>query len=172
MPKVKNYNKLITALSVIIPLVIASLFRVKLDIELPVFLPPIYASTNALTAVLLIIAIWAIKNNKRKLHEYLIKTCMGLSLVFLFMYIAYHATSGDTSFGGEGFIRYIYFFILISHIILSIIVIPIVLLTFARALNKEFIKHKKIGRYTFYLWLYVAVTGVIVYLMISPYYAH
>ncbi len=166
----KNYNKAITALSVIIPIVIASLFRIKLNIEIPVFLPPIYASINAITAVLLITAIWAIKNNKRKLHEQLIKTSMGLTLVFLVLYILYHATSHDTHFGGEGYIKYIYFFILISHIILSVAVIPFVLFTFVRALNKEYTKHKKLGKVAFSLWLYVAITGVVVFLMIKPFY--
>ena len=97
---------------------------------------------------------------------------MGLTMVFLVMYILYHATSNDTPFGGDGAIRAIYFFILISHIILSITVIPLVLFTFVRALNKDFIRHKKLGIIAFSLWLYVAVTGVIVYLMISPYYIH
>jgi putative membrane protein len=172
MTTTKNYNKSIMALSIIVPIVIASLFRIKLAIELPVFLPPIYASINALTAILLVTAIWAIKNNKRKLHERLIKTSMGLTLVFLVMYILYHATSNDTHFGGEGFIKYLYFFILISHIILSVTVIPFVLFTFVKALNNEFNKHRKLGKVAFSLWLYVAVTGVIVYLMISPYYAN
>jgi putative membrane protein len=172
MTTTKNYSKSIMALSIIVPIVIASLFRIKLAIELPVFLPPIYASINALTAILLVTAIWAIKNNKRKLHERLIKTSMGLTLVFLVMYILYHATSNDTHFGGEGFIKYLYFFILISHIILSVTVIPFVLFTFVKALNNEFNKHRKLGKVAFSLWLYVAVTGVIVYLMISPYYAN
>jgi len=172
MSKSKNYNKLITVLSIAIPLVIASLFSVKLDIELPVFLPPIYATTNAITAILLVSAIVAIKNKKRKLHERLIKTSMLLTLGFLIMYILYHATSHDTPFGGEGVIRYVYFFILITHIILSILVVPFVLFTFVRALNQDFIRHKKLGKYAFALWLYVAVTGVVVYLLISPYYVH
>ena len=166
----KNYQKTITIISILIPIVIASLFRVKLAIELPVFLPPIYASINALTAVLLITAIWAIKNKKQKLHEQLIKTSMTLTFVFLVLYILYHATSNDTHFGGEGFVKYLYFFILISHIILSITVVPFVLMTFVRALNNDFIRHRKLGKFAFGLWLYVAVTGVLVYLMIRPYY--
>ena len=166
----KNYTKTITALSIIIPLVIAALFSVKLDITLPVFLPPIYATINAVTAILLISAIIAIKNKKRVLHERLIKTSMSLTVLFLILYILYHATSHDTHFGGEGLLKYLYFFILISHIFLSITVVPLVLFTFVRALNKEFVKHKKLGKIAFLLWLYVAVTGVVVYLLISPYY--
>ncbi len=87
------------------------------------------------------------------------------------MYLAYHMTSDSAVFGGEGFIRYVYFFILITHILLSIVIIPLVLITFVKALAERFDKHKKIARITFPIWLYVAVTGVIIYLMISPYYA-
>lgn len=166
----KKYNKLIIVLSVLIPIVVASLFRIKLDIEIPVFLPPIYATINAFTAIILITAVWAIKNKKQKLHEALMKTAIGLSVLFLLLYILYHATSNETHFGGEGFIRYIYFFFLITHIILSIIIIPFVLITLVRALNSDFKRHKKIARIAFPLWLYVAVSGVVVYLMLSPYY--
>jgi len=86
------------------------------------------------------------------------------------MYVAYHMTSESTPFGGEGTIRYIYFTILISHILLSITVIPFVLVTYVRAITNDIQAHKKIAKITFPLWLYVAVTGVIVYIMISPYY--
>ena len=149
---------------------VAVLFGVKIDYELPVFLPPIYASINAFTAILLIAAVWAIKNKKRKLHEKLMKMAIVFSVVFLSLYVAYHMTSNSTSFGGEGWIRYFYFFILISHIILSIIVIPFVLVTFVRALTNDFERHKKIARIAFPLWLYVAISGVVVYWMISPFY--
>lgn len=166
----KKYNKLIVFLSILIPVVVASLFRVKLDIEIPVFLPPIYATINGITAVLLIIAVWAIKNGNRKLHEILNKIAILCSAVFLIMYVAHHMTSDSTIFRGEGFLRYIYYMVLITHILLSIIVIPFVLITFVRAITNDFEKHKKIAKITFPLWLYVAVSGVLVYLMISPYY--
>lgn len=167
----KKYNKLIVILSVAIPLVVALLFGVKIDVELPIFLPPIYASINALTAVILIVAVWAVKNKKLKLHENLMKTAIALSVVFLVLYVAYHMTSDSTAFGGEGMVKYVYFLILISHIILSILIIPFVLITFVRAITNDLKRHKKIARITFPLWLYVAVSGVAVYLMISPYYA-
>ncbi len=172
METTKNYDKFIILLSILVPVIVFALFNIKLDIKLPVFLPPIYATINAFTATILIIAIWAIKNKRKKLHEKLMKIAIGLSVLFLILYILHHATSGDTSFGGEGTIRYVYFFILITHIILSIIVIPFVLITFVRALKGDFVKHKKIARIAFPLWLYVAITGVIVYIMISPYYTH
>ena len=166
----KKYNKVIIALSVVIPLAVAILFTVKIEGYDFSFLPPIYASINGLTAILLIAAVVAIKNKNMKLHEKLMKVCIGLSAAFLLMYVAYHMTSESTSFGGEGAIRYVYFFILITHILLSIAVIPLVLFTFVRALAQRFDKHKKIAKITFPIWLYVAITGVVVYLMISPYY--
>lgn len=166
----KKYNKLIIALSVVIPLAVAILFTVKIEGYDFSFLPPIYASINGLTAILLVAALVAIKNKKIALHEKLMKVCIGLSAAFLLMYVAYHMTSESTSFGGEGTIRYVYFFILITHILLSIVVIPLVLFTFVRALAQRFDKHKKLAKITFPIWLYVAITGVVVYLMISPYY--
>lgn len=166
-----KHKKLIIFISIFLPIAVAALFGVKIpNVEPLSFLPPIYASINGLTAILLVAAVVAIKKGNRKLHEALMKTCIGLSLVFLMMYIAYHMTSDSTTFGGEGVIRIVYFFILISHIILSIAIIPMVLITFSRALSLEFDKHKKIAKITFPIWLYVAVSGVVVYLMISPYY--
>jgi len=166
----KKYNKWIVILSILIPLVVAILFGVKIDAELPVFLPPIYATINALTAVLLIVAVWAVKNKKVKLHEKLMKTAILFSVLFLVLYVAYHMTSNSTKFGGEGSLKIVYFIILISHIVLSIAVIPFVLITYVRAITNNIELHKKIAKYTFPLWLYVAVSGVIVYLLISPYY--
>lgn len=175
MSKMENksrYNIYIWIVSIIIPVVVAFLFTVRIpNVEPLRFLPPIYATINGLTAILLIIALWAIKNKNIKLHEGLMKIAIALSLVFLVMYVAYHMTSDSTPYGGEGVLRYVYFFILITHIVLSIGVIPMVLITYVRALSKQFESHKKIARYTFPIWLYIAVTGVIVYLMISPYYA-
>tara|TARA_R110002051_G_scaffold159536_2_gene230919 strand:- start:36884 stop:37420 length:537 start_codon:yes stop_codon:yes gene_type:complete len=169
----KEFNKLITIVSIIVPVVVAILFTVKLpNVEPLSFLPPIYASINGLTAVLLVLAVFAIKNGNRKLHQTLMTTCIALSLVFLIMYIGYHMTSDSTKFGGEGLVKYIYYFILITHIILSIVIIPLVLRTYAKAYLKKFDAHRKLARITFPIWLYVAITGVIVYLMISPYYVY
>jgi putative membrane protein len=173
----KKYNVWITILSIVIPLVVAVLFKVKLkdfgfDVKPLSFLPPIYATINGITAVVLIWAVMAIKKGNRKLHENLMKFAIALSVFFLAMYVAYHMTSESTKYGGEGIMRLLYFVILISHITLSIIVIPLVLVSYVRALSERFDKHKQITKYTFPIWLYVAVTGVIVYIMISPYYAN
>jgi len=188
------YDILIWVVSVLVPIVVALLLFMKWDYDqlvfdmripnsdpiillenLPIakpltFLPPIYATINGLTAILLVLAVYYIKNGKRKIHESLIKICIALSLSFLVMYIAYHLTTDPTSFGGSGLISYLYFFILITHILLSIVVIPLVLISYSRAIKSKFILHKKIAKITFPIWLYVATTGVVVYLMISPYY--
>ena len=191
----KFYNVLIWIISLLVPIVVALLLFVKWEYDKLIFnlripnsdpivllenlpiakpltiLPPIYATINGITALLLVAAVYFIKNGKRKIHENLMKTCIGLSLLFLVMYIAYHITSDPTPFGGSGFIAFIYFFILITHILLSIIVIPLVLVTYLKAFKSDFVSHKKIARITFPVWLYVAITGVVVYLMISPYYS-
>jgi len=173
----KKYSIWIWILSIAIPVVVAILFSVNLhdlgyDVKPLSFLPPIYATINGLTAILLFLAVRAIKNGNQALHERLIKICIACSVAFLAMYVAYHMTSVETKFGGEGAIRYIYFFILITHILLSIIIIPFVLVTFVRGISGSYQRHKKLARITYPMWLYVAVTGVIVYLMISPYYVH
>jgi putative membrane protein len=165
------YQKLIIVLSVVLPLAVAALFRVKIPGYDFSFLPPIYATINGITAVLLVIAVIAIRNKKRKLHEALMKICIACSALFLVMYVAYHITSDSTAYGGEGTLRTVYFFILITHIFLSIAVVPLVLFTFSRALSGDFDRHKALAKFTFPIWLYVAVTGVIVYVMIRPYYS-
>ena len=151
----KLYNSLIWFVSVFVPLVVALLLFTKwsqdkliFDMRFPnsepvvildnlpfieplTFLPPIYAVINGLTAIFLVVAVYYIKNGKRKIHESLIKVCIALSLIFLVMYIAYHMTTDPTSYGGKGFIAYVYYFILITHIILSVAVIPLVLTSYS-----------------------------------------
>ena len=171
----QKYNKWIVLLSIAIPVVVAVLFKIKLndfgfDVTPLTFLPPIYATVNGITAVLLVAAVLAIKKGNKSRHELLMKLAIGCSVAFLAMYVAYHMTAESTKYGGEGILKYVYFFILITHIFLSIAIIPLVLITYVRALASKFDKHRKIAKITFPIWLYVAVTGVIVYLMISPYY--
>ena len=169
--KEKNLNRWINVVAIVIPVVVALLFRVRLEgVERLGFLPPIYAAINGLTAVLLVAAVMAIKNGNKSLHQKLMSVCLGLSLLFLVLYVAYHMTSDSTSYGGEGVIKYVYLFILASHILLSIIVIPLVLKTYLKGYLGQDAKHRKLAKITFPIWLYVAVTGVVVYLMISPYY--
>lgn len=167
----KKYNRLIWILSIVIPIAVAILFGIRIPgVERLGFLPPIYATINGLTAIILILAVIQIKKGNRKNHERLMKIAIAFSVIFLMLYIAYHMTSDSTKYGGEGAIKYVYYFVLLTHIVLSIVVIPFVLITFVRGISGEFIRHKKIAKITFPLWLYVAISGVIVYLMISPYY--
>lgn len=187
----KKYSKLIAVISIIIPVAVAVLFLIKLkdfgiNVEPLSFLPPIYATTNGITAVVLILAVLAIKNGNQKLHERLMTFAIVLSAAFLVMYVAYHMTADSTKFGDSnhdgvldaiesakvGSLRLVYFVILITHILLSIAIIPLVLITYVRALAKRFDRHRTIAKITFPIWLYVAVTGVVVFLMISPYYVH
>ncbi|MDA0773852.1 MAG: DUF420 domain-containing protein [Bacteroidetes bacterium] len=166
-----KYKNWIIVLSVAIPVAVALLFMVRIPNVAPLgFLPPIYAMINANTAVILLFALVAIKRKNILLHERLMKLAIFLSCVFLVMYVAYHMTSDPTPYGGTGVLRWVYYFILITHILLSIGIIPMVLVTYVRAISKHFISHKRIAKITFPIWLYIAVTGVVVYLMISPYY--
>lgn len=170
-PNNRTHTILIWVLSIAIPIVVAILFSVRIPgVERLGFLPPIYATINGFTAILLVTAVFQIRKGNRKVHERLMKTAITCSVLFLIMYMAYHMTSDSTKYGGEGMWKYIYYFILLTHILLSVIVIPFVLITYVRAISGQFYKHRKIARITYPLWLYVAVSGVIVYLMISPYY--
>ncbi|MDG1385787.1 MAG: DUF420 domain-containing protein [Flavobacteriaceae bacterium] len=166
-----KYKNWIILVSIAIPIVVAFLFQIRLEnVKSLSFLPPIYAAVNGYTAIILLVALWAIKNRKINLHEQMMKTAIGLSLAFLIMYVAYHITSDQTPFGGEGVIKTVYYIILISHIMLSVAIIPLVLISFVRGISQQFTQHRKIARITFPIWLYVTITGVIVYYMISPYY--
>ena len=166
--KLKNAKRLIIGFSIVIPLVVIVLFGVKIEGVDFSFLPPIYATINGLTAIVLISAVAAIKNKKVKIHQNLIKVALILSLSFLACYVAYHMTSDSTSYGGD--YKMIYIPLLIMHILLSIVVVPLVLFTYLFAWQGDFVKHKKWTRFAFPIWLFVAVSGVVVYLMISPFY--
>ncbi|HIP37768.1 MAG TPA: DUF420 domain-containing protein [Crocinitomix sp.] len=180
----KKYKPLIIALSIVIPLVVATLFRIKIEGYDTSYLPPIYSFINAIVAILLVFAVVAIKKGNKTLHRKLIRLAILGSLFFLVGYIIYHATSGDTKYGDlnhNGILEdserallgndaLFYYFILITHIILSVATIPLILLTYLKGWANNLTAHKKIAKYTFPLWLYVAVTGPIIYLMIRQYY--
>lgn len=167
----KKYRPLVIVLSIVIPLVVALLFGLdKIDGISLSFLPPIYATINGITAMLLVLAVIQIKKGNKKRHQQLITLAVFCSILFLLGYIAYHLTSDSTPFGGTGLSAIIYYVILVSHIILSIAVIPMVMLTYLKGWAGNVVSHKKWAKLTFPIWLYVAVTGVVVYLMISPYY--
>lgn len=185
-PNKSNLRKWIIAVSVVIPIAVAALFGIKIEGIDFSFLPPIYATINGVTAILLILALIFIKNGKVQQHQKTIQVALALSVLFLLCYVAYHMTSDSTIYGDldangkldEIELNYVkssrlaYLILLLSHISLSIAVIPVVLFTYLHAWEGNYQKHKKWAKFAFPIWLYVAVTGVVVYLMISPYYAH
>ncbi len=166
--KVARAKKLIYAVSIIVPVAVAALFSIRIEgVDLSI-LPPIYAALNGATAVILIFALISIKQKNMRLHALLIRTCLVLSLGFLLCYIAYHITSDPTPYLGE--YGMVYYPLLVAHIVLSVAVIPLVLLSYLWAWTGDFKRHKVWTRFSFPIWLFVAVSGVVVYLMISPYY--
>jgi putative membrane protein len=169
-PNSKKTENIIKLVSIVIPLAVAGLFGIKIEgVDLS-FLPPVYAGINGLTALFLIAALVAIKRKNKNVHRRFIRLSMLLSILFLLCYVAYHITSESTSYEGDS--ATLYYFILISHIVLSVLVIPIVLYTYKFAWQGNFEKHKKWTRFAWPIWFYVAVTGVLVYWMISPFYSH
>ncbi|MFQ5335661.1 MAG: DUF420 domain-containing protein [Flavobacteriales bacterium] len=165
----RKARRWINALSIGVPVVVALLFGVHFEANLG-FLPHIYAWINGLTFLVLLSALLAIHRGRRALHALLIKTAFALSAVFLVMYILYHATSAETPFGGQGWVRPLYYALLISHILLSVLIIPLALRAYLYARLEQFEKHKRIAPWAIWLWMYMAASGVGVYLLISPYY--
>jgi len=176
-PSIKKNDKqagiLIGIFSFVVFAAVVLLSRFKLVADLG-FDVHVFAKANAIInsviAVLLVAALIAVKNKNYLLHRKLMFAALLLSVVFLVSYIAHHLLAGETKFGGEGTIKTIYLLILFTHIILAAVILPFILYTAYRALTGEFEAHKKLAKYTWPLWFYVAVTGPIVYLMISPYY--
>ena len=134
------------------------------------FLPPIYSTINAIAAVLLITALVMIKRGNLAGHKLAINSAMVCSLVFLLCYVLYHFTSEETRFGGEGAIKIVYLLLLISHIVLAAASLPFILLTWSYGVTNQFDKHRRMAKWVFPIWLYVAVSGPICYLMLRPYY--
>lgn len=168
-----NFRLLIILLSILIPVIVGILYYLPKDFEIGeevYYLPALNAIINSITSVVLIVAYLAIRSQKISLHRSLMVSALILSVLFLLSYVTFHSLTESTAFGGEGWIKNLYYFILISHIILAIAIVPLVLITFSRALAARYDKHKMIARFTLPLWLYVTLSGVVVYLMISPYY--
>lgn len=170
----KKFLTLIAVLSVLIPVVVAALFFMpkagdgSVDVS---WLPGFYAIINSLTAVALVVGYINVKRQNVKGHRAAMLAAFGLSCIFLVSYVVYHFLGERTIYGGEGALKYIYYFILITHIILSVAIVPLVLLSVYFGISNQLARHRRISRWTFPIWLYVAVTGVVVYLLISPYYS-
>ncbi|HEX7905850.1 MAG TPA: DUF420 domain-containing protein [Chitinophagaceae bacterium] len=169
----KKARTLIFLFSAIIFIAITALSRITLKVDLG-FDVHLFAKANAIinscVAVLLIAALIAVRSKNYLLHKRIMITAMVLSILFLASYICHHLFAGETKFGEEGTIKTIYYIILLTHIPLAGLILPFILFTAYRGMTGQWEKHKKLARITWPVWLYVAVTGVVVYLMISPYY--
>ena len=172
----RNYTSLIWGISIIAIILILAINYIPRSTTETIFgmrltvLPLINAILNGFAFILLILALVMVKKGNIKAHRNYIIAAFCATFLFLITYLTYHALAGSTSFGGDGFLKYLYYFILISHIILSSILLPLALFTLTKGLNMQVEKHKKIARFTMPIWLYVSLTGVLVYLLISPYY--
>lgn len=169
-----KYKIILGILAAVVPLLVATLYYFPETFRIPgaevKFLPALNAVLNSLTAVCLLLGYYFIRNKQVARHRAMMGTAFALGGIFLLSYVVYHSQVASTHFGGVGTIRYIYFFLLLSHIALAVVTVGLVLFTLYFALTEQFTKHRKIARWTFPVWLYVSVTGVIVYFMISPYY--
>ncbi len=179
MENERNIKRFIWTMAVVIPAAVALLFLIPPvenlsdDVKASLYiLPKLNALFNGTAFLCLIGAFVAIKNKNIKVHRAFTTTALILSMLFLVSYVAFHLTTESTKFGGEGWTRTVYFIILVSHILLSTGIIPLVLFTYVRGLGMQVEKHRKIAKITWPIWLYVTATGVIVYWMISPYYPH
>jgi len=167
----KRLNIVAYIVSAVVLLLVGAMRRYKIDLGVDFsFLPPVHASLNVLAAVILLFAFYFIKSKQIENHRRAIYAAMVCSALFLVSYVLYHFTTPETRYGGQGLMRTVYFFFLITHVILAAVILPFILLTFNRAFTGQFERHKKMARWVFPLWLYVAVTGPICYLMLKPYY--
>jgi len=171
--KEKNIKKVIIAVSILVPLLVLVLLFLPSSARINIGgsnMPLFHALLNGATTICLLLGFWFIKNKRIDIHRKFMLCAFALSSVFLVSYVIYHYSHPPTTFGGEGAIRYVYYFILISHILLSTTIIPLALFTLFRGLTNDIEKHKKIAKITLPIWLYVTITGVAVYLFMMPYY--
>ncbi len=165
-------NKVAIVLSVLVLLLVGMMRRVKIDLGIDFsFLPPVNAALNTIVSVLLIAALYFIKQKNIEAHKKAIMAAMICSALFLLCYVLYHFTTEETTFCKEGTIRTIYFILLISHIVLAGVSLPFILFTFIRGYTYQVEKHKKLARYVWPVWFYVAVSGPLCYLMLKSCYS-
>lgn len=169
----KKSTLVVNILSVAIPVVVALLLGIRTKVELGEWtkvLPHSIGAINTLTSICLVAGLIAQKVGKIGIHRAMMTTAFTLGAIFLVCYVTYHLSNESTRYGGEGVWRTVYYSILISHILLSLVVLPLVLRAFLFAITHQIARHRRIAKWAFPIWLYVSVTGVLAYLMISPYY--
>ena len=167
----KKLNRIAWLVAAVVLLLV--FFMRKLHISSSIdfsFLPPVYSTLNAITAAILLAGLYFIKTRQPEKHRQAMSLALLTSLLFLLGYLIYHFTTPDTKFGGEGNLRYVYFFLLITHVVLAAVILPFILFTFIRAYTGQFDRHRRMARWVYWLWLYVAITGPVIYLLLKPYY--
>ena len=166
----KKLNMYATVVSAAVLILVASMRQIpRLDLGIDFsFLPAIYSATNALAAVFLIRALLFIKQKRIAEHKQMMIIALSLSAAFLLMYVLYHVTTPEVKYCGEGTIRTVYFLLLITHVVLAAVSFPFILFTFVRGYTMQVEKHKAMAKYVFWIWLYVSISGPIVYLMLRP----
>lgn len=167
----KKLNLAAWVITVVVLLLVVLMRKIKIDTSIDFsFLPAVYSTLNAVTAVILLFGLYFIKNRQPENHRKAMTFSVITSLLFLLGYVLYHITTEETKYGGEGTIRYVYFFLLITHVVLAAVIFPFILFTFIRAYTNQFDRHKKMARWVYWVWLYVAFSGPVLYFMIKPYY--
>jgi putative membrane protein len=167
----KKLNKIAWVITAAVLLLVVMMRKIKIETSIDFsFLPAVYSSLNAVTAVILMAGLYLIKQKKVELHRKAMSLSVLTSLLFLLGYVLYHMTTPETKYGGEGAMRYVYFFLLITHVVLAAVIFPFILFTFIRAYTGFFDRHRQMARWVYWVWLYVALTGPVLYFMISPYY--
>ncbi len=169
LEKKLNIAAWITSAIVFLLIVLMRKIRITTSLDFS-FLPAVYSALNMITAVILLAGLYFIKNNKVDSHRKAMTLAIFTSFLFLLGYVLYHITTDETKFGGQGAIRYLYFFLLLTHIVLAAVIFPFILFTFIRAFTGQYARHRKMARWVYWVWLYVAVSGPVLYLMIQPYY--
>ena len=167
----KQLNRVAWVITAAVLLLVVLMRKIHIDTSIDFsFLPAVYSSLNAITAVVLLLGFYFIKNKQPENHRKAMTFSVFTSLLFLLGYVLYHITTDETKFGGEGTTRYVYFFLLITHVVLAAVIFPLILFTFITAYTNQFDRHKKMARWVYWVWLYVAITGPVLYFMIKPYY--
>ncbi len=167
----KILNRLAIGVSIVVFMVVGMMRRIKIQTDIDFsFLPAVNAAINSTTAILLLLGVWMVKQKKVSAHRKIMTTAIVLSALFLVSYVLYHFTTPETKYGGEGLSRTIYLILLATHIVLAGAILPFILFTYIRALTGQYERHKRLARWVFPFWLYVAITGPVIYFMLRPYY--
>lgn len=169
---IKKLDRVAWVLSIMVLALVIMMRRIKIETEFDFsMLPAFHALLNSIAAVMLIFGYRAIRQKKVAAHKLWMSSALVVSVLFLFSYVVYHITTPETKYGGEGLMRGIYFFFLITHVILAGLILPFILFTFIRGYSGAIERHRRLARWVFPFWLYVAITGPICYFMLKPYYA-